>query len=89
VPPNASNQQASGYAYIWMSGDDALAPCETAAEVDFSLPDTTGTLAVSLQEQPSFPDGLQFCSGGSVDVLPIVASPPTGGQATGPSSTTK
>jgi hypothetical protein len=76
VPPISSNPQVAGYAYIWMLGNDVLSSCETAAEVGFNLPGTTGTLSVDLRES-GFPDGLQLCSDGFLDVLPVTASVPS------------
>jgi hypothetical protein len=76
VPPTSSSADVAGYAYIWMLGNDVLSSCDTAVEVGLSLPGTTGMLTVDLRE-PGFPDGLQLCSDGSLDVLPVAATVPS------------
>jgi hypothetical protein len=79
--PTPSSEGVAGYAYIWMLGNDVISPCENAPEVGFTLPDTSGTITVILND-PLASDGVTLCSvaspdsDGTLDVLPVAASWP-------------
>ena len=58
-------------AYISLTGDDVIPPCETAAGIRVLLPGGASPVDADLRMSGSFPTGQQFCSAGKIFVLPV------------------
>jgi Protein of unknown function (DUF4232) len=58
-------------AYISIAGDDVIEPCETATGIRVVMPGGSTPVDVDLRVSGSFPSGLQFCSNGKIQVLPV------------------
>jgi hypothetical protein len=61
-----------GYGFIGIGSNDILSPCETAASIRVALPGVKTPIVVTLRVPMAFPTGQVVCSGGRIQVLPIL-----------------
>jgi hypothetical protein len=65
--------QGTGYGFISIGSNDVVLPCETATTIRVVLPGVRTPFVVSLQVPMAFPSGQVVCSGGTIQVLPVVS----------------
>lgn len=69
--PITSSRPVAGHAYVALSWDDVLAPCEHPSQLMITPPDSYESVTISATPPGGTAGQLTVCSGGSLSVKPV------------------